>query len=82
MRSVQSLAAAKTQMIVRVAVLIHDSGPMPKRRTPSAPILMCSVSIEDEPATFHLRVAQLQTPTARHLALVERQIHVFCGISI
>jgi hypothetical protein len=69
-------------MIVGVTVLVHDPGSMPKRRTPPAPILMRSVSIKNEPATLHFGVTQLQTPMAGHLALVDRQIHVFCGISI
>jgi len=57
LRLLQALTAAKAQMIVRMTVLVHHTAPMPIRRTPPAPVLMSSVSIEDKPATLHLGVA-------------------------
>ena len=55
-RLVQTFTTAKTQMIIRMAPLIHYAGSVPERRTPAAPVLMSPVRIKNEPATFHLRV--------------------------
>ena len=54
---IQGLAAAKSEMIVGVAVLVHHSAPVPVRRTPPAPVFMRSELVEDKPAALHLRVA-------------------------
>jgi hypothetical protein len=69
-------------MVIRVAVFIHYTRAMPEGGTPSAPIFVSSVGIEDEPASFHLRVSELPASQTRHLAFIERQIHVFGGISV
>ncbi len=44
-------------MIVGVAVLVHHAGSVPERRAPAAPVFMRPVSVEDEPAPLHLRIA-------------------------
>src|SRR5665213_2647758 len=78
----QILAASKAQMIVGMAVFIHHAAPVPIRSAPPAPVLVGSVSVEDEPATFHLRIAQLAASAACHLAFIEGQIHVFSCIAV
>ncbi len=69
-------------MIIVVTSCIHHPAPMPERRPPAAPIWMSINGIEDEPTAFHLRVTQLQAAPARHLALIEGKVHMFCCISM
>ena len=40
------------------------------------------IAVENEPTPFHLRVAQFYTSAAGHLALVERQVHVFRRVAV
>ena len=62
--------------------LVHYPRTVPKRRTPAAPVLMSPNGVKYEPAAFHLRVAQLLAAEARHLTLIQRQIHVLRGVSV
>ena len=65
-----------------MALLVHYPAPVPKGRTPPAPIFMSQVSIEDKPTALHLGVAQLPAAATRHLTLVERKVHVLGGIAV
>ena len=69
-------------MVIGVAVDVHDTGSVPERRTPAAPVLMRSVGVKDEPAALHLRIAQFAAAAAGHLALVEWQVHMFRRIAV
>lgn len=69
-------------MVVLVAVHVHHPAPVPEWRSPAAPVRVGIVRIEDEPAALHFRIAQLSTATARHLAFVEGQVHMFSRISM
>ena len=69
-------------MIVGMAVLIHHPRSMPERGTPAAPVFVRPVGIKNEPAALHFRVAQLRAAEARHLALVQGQVHVLRRISV
>ena len=55
---------------------------MPERCPPAAPVLVRAIRVEDEPTPFHLGVAQFLAAPARHLALVEWQIHVLGGVAV
>jgi hypothetical protein len=79
---IEAFATTKAKVIVGMAVLVHDACSMPERSSPSAPVFVSSVGIEDKPAAFHFGVAQVETPATRHLAFVERQIHVFRRVTI
>src|SRR3974390_1606253 len=69
-------------MVVPMALRIHHAAAMPEGGAPSTPVRMRIVGIENEPAAFHLGVAQLDAPPACHLALVEGQIHMLGSIAI
>jgi hypothetical protein len=76
------LAAPESKMIIFMAVVIHYTAAMPKWGSPAAPVFMGIVSIEDEPAPFHLGIAQVQTAPTRHLAFVKRKVHMFSRVSM
>ncbi len=78
----QGIAAAETEVIVRMAMRVHDTASMPEGRPPAAPVLVGIVSIEDEPAPFHLRVTELQAPAACHFSLVEGKVHMLGRVSV
>ena len=80
--SVYRLAAAETEMVVFMTVRIHHPAPVPEWCSPSAPIRVGIVRIEDEPAALHFRIAELSAAAARHLAFVEGQVHMFSRISM
>jgi hypothetical protein len=50
------LAAAKPQVIIGMAMVIHDTRAMPERCAPAAPVFVRAVQIEHKPASFQLRV--------------------------
>ena len=76
------LAAAETQVIVFVAVQIHYPAAMPEGGSPAAPVFMGVYSIENEPAAFHFGIPQFFTAPTRHLAFIERKVHMFGGIPV
>src|SRR5262249_8040294 len=55
---------------------------MPERGPPTAPILMRSIGIKDEPAALHLGVAQGGAAPAGHLVRRNRQVHVLGRIAV
>ena len=61
---------------------IHDAGAMPEGRAPPAPIFVCPVGVEDEPAALHFRIAEFLAPETRHLLFIQRQIHMLRGIAV
>ena len=76
------LAAPETEVVVRVALRVPDPGPVPERSAPPAPVLVRPEVVEGEPAPLHLGHAQLPAAAARHLALVERQVHVLRRVAV
>ena len=76
------LAAAETQVIIFVAVQIHHPAAMPERGPPAAPVFMGVIGIENEPASFHLCIAQLFASPAGHLTWGEWQVHMLGGVSM
>src|SRR5512147_2543605 len=69
-------------MVVGVAQRIHDPAAVPIGRPPSAPVLVRAVCVEDEPASFHLRIAELTAAATCHLAWRERQVHVLRRVAV
>ena len=69
-------------MIVCMAAIVHHPGSVPERGAPLAPIFVGSVGIEDKPASLHLGIAEFEASATRHLAFVERQIHMFRRIAV
>src|SRR5215469_15563866 len=65
-----------------MTAFVHYAGTVPERSAPAAPVLMSPNGVKYEPAAFHLGVAQLLAAEARHLPLIQRQIHVLRGIAI
>src|SRR5690349_11923690 len=63
----QRAATAKTQVIVGVAVRVHDSRAVPEGGTPAAPVLVCVIGVEYEPAALHLRIPESRAATTGHL---------------
>src|ERR1700730_1224983 len=60
-RLLERVAAAKAQVMVGVALLVHHACPVPEGRAPAAPVVVGPVGIKDEPAAFHLGVPQFLT---------------------
>ena len=81
-RLIYALAATKTEMVVVVALFVHDPAAVPEGCTPPAPIFMGLVMIENKPAPLHLRITVLTAALACHLVFIEGQIHVFGGIAM
>jgi hypothetical protein len=78
----QGLAAAKSQVIVVVALGIHDPAAVPEGGAPATPVLMGPIRVEYEPAPFHFSIAILAATPARHLVFIERQIHMLSSIAV
>ena len=81
-RRIDALAATKAEMVVVVALFVHDPAAVPEGRTPPAPIFMGSVMIENKPAPLHLRIPILAAVAACHLIFIEGQVHVLGGIAM
>ena len=81
-RPIDALAATKTEMVVVVALFVHDAAAVPEGCTPPAPIFMGPVMIENKPAPLHLRVPVLTAAAACHLVFIQGQVHVLGGIAV
>ena len=65
-----------------MAVSIHDFCHVPIGGAPAAPVFMGMKLIENKPATFHFGIAKSFAAAARHLAPVEREIHMLGSVAV
>lgn len=69
-------------MIIVMALCVHDAAAMPVWSPPAAPILMSIIRVKNKPAPFHLGISEFEASAARHLSLIQRQVHVLCRVSV
>jgi len=65
-----------------MTVIVHDPRAVPEGCAPSAPVIVGTIRVKDEPTALHFRVTEGLAAATRHLGRARRQIHVLRRIAI